>query len=158
MAATSPNARLAAPAPAGRDSADDGIASLLTRFGIALDRKDAKQVAELFTADGVFTHPSGETIDGRDAIETFYRTRFAEPGRRTCHVWTNLLVTPEGETSAEADAVMTIYAFEPVVSETETQLRVGRAHTRCERGPDGTWRFAEHRFEMAFPLSIPLHG
>ena len=158
MAATSPNARLATPTPVGRDGADDGIANLLTRLGGSIDRKDAEQVAGLFTVDGGFTHPSGETVRGRDLIEALFRARFAEPGRRTCHVWANLLVTRDGETSAVAEAVMTVYAFEPAISETRAQLRIGRVRARCECGQDGTWRFAEHRFEMAFPLSIPLSG
>ncbi|WP_248963599.1 SgcJ/EcaC family oxidoreductase [Sphaerisporangium perillae] len=136
----------------------DGIATLLTRFGAAIDGRRSEDVAGLFTADCAFIPPSGDVIRGREAIETYYRARFADARRRTCHQWANLQVFPDGESRAGAEAVMTTYAFEPAVSESHAQLRVGRVHVRCESGEDGIWRFAEHRFEMAFPLSIPLRS
>jgi uncharacterized protein (TIGR02246 family) len=158
MVLASPDPRPAvAPSPV-RSTAHDGIAALLTRFGAAIDGRRPEDVAALFTADCTFVPPSGEPILGREAIETYYRARFADARRRTSHQWANLQVLPDGENRAGAEAVMTTYAFEPTVSESHAQLRVGRVHAQCESDQDGLWRFAEHRFEMAFPLSIPLRS
>lgn len=139
-------------------SAYHGVGILLTRFGDAIDGRRPEDVAGMFTADCSFVPPTGEVVRGREAVETFYRARFADARRRTCHQWANLQVLPDGETLADVQAVMTTYAFEPAVSESHAQLRVGKVLGRCETGHDGVWRFAEHRFEMAFPLSIPLRS
>ncbi|MER5790247.1 nuclear transport factor 2 family protein [Streptomyces sp. NPDC001980] len=156
MVSTSPSPRPTAPPPLTGGPVHEGVATLLTRFGAAIDAGRADGVAELFTADCAFVPPTGEVLRNPAAVEAFYRARFADTRRRTCHQWANLQVFPDGERGAGAEAVMTTYAFEPAVSETHTQLRVGRVHARCESGADGVWRFAEHRFEMAFPLSVPL--
>ncbi|MFK0152774.1 nuclear transport factor 2 family protein [Streptomyces sp. NPDC090493] len=158
MASPSPGSRPTAPSPVTGGSAHEGIAALLTAFGAAIDAGRADGVAELFTADCVFEPPTGEALRGPGAIETFYRARFADTRRRTCHQWANLRVFPDGAHRAGAEAVMTTYAFEPSVSQSHAQVRVGRVHAWCERGRDGRWRFAEHRFEMAFRLSVPLWG
>jgi uncharacterized protein (TIGR02246 family) len=153
-----------APLPAGRqacpgcDPAYHGIGLLLTGFGDAIDSRRPDDVAALFTADCAFAPPSGEVMRGREAIAAHYRARFADNRRRTCHQWANLRIAPDSGGRADAQAVMTTYAFEPAVSESHAQLRVGKVLGRCERGDDGIWRFAGHRFEMAFPLAIPLRA
>ncbi|MEU0948557.1 nuclear transport factor 2 family protein [Streptomyces canus] len=156
MHTASPGARPGVPPSAAGGAAYEGIAGLLTRFGAAIDGKRAEEVAELFTIDGAFIPPTGDSLRGREAILVYYKARFGDVRRRTCHQWANLQVVPGGANLATAEAVMNTYAFEPPVSETHAQLRVGRVHARCESGPDGLWRFAAHRFEMAFPLSLPL--
>ncbi|MFE4668247.1 nuclear transport factor 2 family protein [Streptomyces sp. NPDC056716] len=155
MVLTPPDPHLGTSA-APADAVHHGIGSLMTRFGAAIDGKQAQEVAALFTDDCSFSPPTGEALRGRAAVAEFYEGRFADLRRRTCHTWANLQVFPESADRARSEAVMTTYAFEPSVSETHVQLRVGRVHGRCEQGSDGIWRFAEHSFEMAFPLSIPL--
>ena len=55
-------------------------------------------------------------------------------------------------------AVLTNYAFEPDVSETHLQMRVGNLDLRCVSDTDGRWRFLEHVYERVFAAQLPLGG
>jgi hypothetical protein len=54
--------------------------------------------------------------------------------------------------------VLTNYAFEPSVSETALQMRIGNVVCRCESDEASKWRFAEHLYERIFATSLPLAG
>jgi len=47
----------------------------------AMKRQDAIGVAAPYADDAVFVTPTGETLHGRAAIETFHRERFQKSGR-----------------------------------------------------------------------------
>jgi ketosteroid isomerase-like protein len=132
----------------------NGIALLLVRFSNAVDRKQAREVAEQFAPDGMFK-PADTPVEGRAAIEALYRARFQDPRRTTRHLWGNLLVLPQADGTAHVDVVLTIYAFEPAVSEDELQMRIGNVWARCVRDGQGVWRFAEHVYEKCFAARLP---
>ena len=138
--------------PPGSDLS--GVVKLLLRFSEAVDTRDAAQVGALFTQDGLF-QPSETAIQGAPAIEDFYRKRFSDPARRTRHLWSNLMITAQDHDAAGLRAILSNYAFEPAVSTTEVQLRVGNVSALCRRGPDGDWVFAEHRFERLYAMRLP---
>ncbi|HEX4710894.1 nuclear transport factor 2 family protein [Phenylobacterium sp.] len=133
----------------------NGITLLLLGFSEAVDTRRPQEIAEQFTADGLFK-PGDTAIHGPAAIEAFYRDRLRDPRRTTRHFWSNLRVTPSADDLADIRVVLTNYAFDPAVSETEVQLRVGNVSGVCAKGPDGRWRFAEHVYERLFALRLPL--
>jgi hypothetical protein len=133
----------------------NGITLLLLGFSEAVDTRRPQEIAEQFTADGLFK-PGDTAIHGPAAIEAFYRDRLRDPRRTTRHLWANLRVTPSADDLADIRVVLTNYAFDPAVSETEVQLRVGNVSGVCAKGPDGRWRFAEHVYERLFALRLPL--
>jgi hypothetical protein len=140
------------------EAAFDGAAAdageVLLRFSQAVDRRRPAIVADLFTQEALF-RPGRTELRGREAIEAFYRGRLSDPRRTTRHLWSNVEIRQVG-TAAQVRAVLTNYAFEPDISETDLQMRVGDVTALCVAGPDGGWRFAEHLYERVFAASFPL--
>jgi hypothetical protein len=133
----------------------NGIALLLLSFGEAVDSRRPQEIAGQFTADGLFK-PAGVAIHGPAAIEAFYSERLRDPRRTTRHLWSNLHVASSADDHAEIRVVLSNYAFDPAVSETEAQLRVGNVSGVCAKGADGRWRFAEHVYQRLYALRLPL--
>ena len=75
----------------------------------ANDERDWTALAGLYAADGRLTRPSGQTIEGRDAIEASYRS--GPPDRRTRHVCTNVHVVPDGDDAADATTTVLLFAW-----------------------------------------------
>jgi hypothetical protein len=131
-----------------------GIARLLIRFSDAVDNRRPAEIAALFSADGVFK-PGDKAMIGPAAVEAFYRERLADPRRTTRHLWSNLTLTPDGEDAVQIRVFLTNYAFEPTVSETEVQMRLGEVSGRCVRDPRGAWLWAEHLYRRQYALRLP---
>ena len=133
-----------------------GVHDLLTDFARAVDGQRPAAIGALFTADGLF-RPGQPEVTGAAAVESFYRERQSDPRRVTRHVWTNVQVGPARDGRANLQAMLTNYAFEPKLSETELQVRVGDVYGVCEF--DGArWRFAEHVYHLGFATRLPLEG
>jgi hypothetical protein len=133
----------------------NGVSLLLLRFSDAVDCRRPQEIAEQFTADGLFK-PGATAIHGAGAVEAFYADRLRDPRRTTRHLWSNLHVAPSAHDRADIRVVLSNYAFDPAVSETEVQLRIGNVSGVCARGADGRWRFAEHVYERLYALRLPL--
>jgi hypothetical protein len=131
-----------------------GVARLLIRFAGAVDARRPVEIAAQFVAEGVFK-PGETSIVGPAAIEAFYRVRQADPRRTTRHLWSNLLVSADDGGALRIRVVLANYAFEPAVSETEVQMRLGEVSGRCVRGADGEWLFAEHLYQRQYALRLP---
>lgn len=140
--------------PAGLQGSD--ATSILWRFSDAVDKRDASATAHLFARDGVFRR-AGEIICGRANIESFYWSRMADPGRVTRHLWSNVKCLPSDHWDARLEAVLTTYAFEPQISQTHLQLRIGNVVCRCVPDADEGWVFAEHAYERLFVAYLPLN-
>jgi hypothetical protein len=132
-----------------------GATGILWRFSDAVDKRMASATARLFARDGVFRRGS-ETITGRVDIESFYSSRMADPERVTRHLWSNVNCLPSADSDACLQAVLTTYAFEPEISRTHLQLRIGNVVCRCVRDADEGWVFAEHAYERLFVAYLPL--
>src|SRR5258706_11821267 len=119
-------------------SADSGGGAvvLLTRFSQAVDRRLPALVACLFTEDALF-RPGEPELRGRAAIESFYLARLSNPRRTTRHIWSNVECRPNGERDAQLVALLTNYAFEPDISETALQMRIGDVECQCVCDADG---------------------
>lgn len=133
----------------------DGIARLLVCFSAAVDGRRPADIAGLFVDDAVF-QPAGKPILGRAAIEIFYTERLRDPLRRTRHLWANVQISPSAEGSVALAAVLTNYAYDPSLSRTEVQQRIGNVTASCVRDCQGQWRFREHYYERVFALRVPL--
>lgn len=134
----------------------EGVSGLLIRFSEAVDGRHPALIAEQFTEEGLF-QPGTPLMRGPAAIEAFYRSRQADPRRTTRHLWSNLRVEAQGADEAGFRAILSVYAFEPQISETALQVRIGTVSGRCARTGD-VWLFAEHLYERAFTASWPLAG
>ena len=55
---------------------DDGFQDVIDRFSSAWQRSDPVALAGLFTADATLVIPDGQFVEGRRAIESFYRGAF----------------------------------------------------------------------------------
>lgn len=131
------------------------IARLLACFSNAVDSRRPADIAKLFLDEGIF-QPAGKAIRGPAAIEIFYVERLRDPLRRTRHLWTNVQIHSHVEGTAAVEAVLTNYAYDPSLSQTEVQHRVGNVAAQCVRDATGQWRFREHCYEPIFALRLPV--
>jgi hypothetical protein len=53
-------------------------------------------------------------------------------------------------------AVLTNYVYDPGVSDTELQQRIGNVTAICVRDGGGNWRFREHLYARVFAVRLPL--
>ena len=89
------------------------IAALITEFCWRVDSGDGGRVAELFTDDAVVVAPHF-TLEGRQAIDDWFKVR-ADPSKRLSrHFWTNLRISlgDDGRYTAQAYA-MTVVGTPP---------------------------------------------
>jgi hypothetical protein len=135
----------------------EAASRLLFRFSDAVDGRRPSKVAAQFTDDGLFRIGKVE-VRGRAAIESFYVSRLADERRRTRHLWSNVECLTLGPAEVRICAVLTNYAFEPEVSQTHLQMRVGNVELRCLADAAGRWRFQEHVYERVFAAQLPLGG
>ena len=145
-------ASLVAAGPAGLDVS--GVARLLIRFSEAVDGRRPADIAALFVAEGLFK-PGDKAITGPAAIEAFYGERLRDPRRTTRHLWSNLTVARDGQEAVRIRVVLTNYALEPAVSESEVQMRLGEVTGRCVQDPNGEWLFAEHFYQRQYAVRLP---
>lgn len=130
-------------------------AHLLYRFTDAVDRRDADEAARCFTPDAVF-RPGSKSVGGAGEIKEFYRSRFADPRRKTRHLWSNVRGFGQGGGSMRVTAILTNYAYEPAVSEATLQMRIGNVDCLLQQHSGGPWLFAEHLYESAYSVSLPF--
>jgi polar amino acid transport system substrate-binding protein len=141
---------------ASAENIDTGpIALLLAKFSNAVDRKRPKDVSSLFVPDSVF-QPADQPIVGPSAIEAFYDARMSDERRRTRHVWSNLVVHPVSEGRAEFEAILTNYAFDPMISVVDLHLRVINVWGVCAGEHPSQWRFETHFSERIYAAALPL--
>jgi len=123
---------------AGRDA----VAELFAAYAAANDLRDAGLIGECFTPEGAFTlHIAGADTIGplqpRDAFLEFFGQAFAAQSDQRRHVVTNLRLLDDGETSARAEAYLTLI----VTDGGHTALKsAGRYDAEVVREAEG-WRF-----------------
>lgn len=132
-----------------RLAAEHACAALITRYTHLVDEGHASQVADLFTADGVWASPES-TFDGRDAIRAAFLRRETS-GRRSRHVCTNVAIDLEDETHATGLCYLTLFRTdaERTPPKGTTPDLVGVYRDRFVRTEEG-WRFASRVTEVSF--------
>lgn len=80
------------------------------------DHRDWSALSALYAPDAHLVRPSGQVIEGREAIDASYRNGPAD--RRTRHVCTNIKVTIDSETTATATTIVLLYSWtEPTTAQ-----------------------------------------
>ena len=125
------------------------IQRLLSDFAWQADHGDAHQLALLFLHDGVL-RLNGTVMEGQAQIEADCGKRFATPGRKTRHVWSNLRVQADGP--GEVSATNVQMTFEQGGAEQSVQARVSDVVDLLSKGDDGRWRFRERTIGRVFAL------
>lgn len=87
------------------------------------DRAEWAALAALYAQDAVLTRPSGQVVEGRDAIETGYASGAAD--RRTLHICSNIRVTVTGPATASASTIVQLYAWTDSVEPTDELPAIG---------------------------------
>jgi len=136
-----------------RDEAADraAIEQLVVEYCYLLDHGRAREIADLFTPDGMFDNPNmGLRLVGREAIAAYYARRAAEP-RTTRHISTNLRLV--FETPDRASGTRTILYYRGDTGTPPFPAKPGSVGEYTEvfqRGEDGRWRFASRKSRLLF--------
>jgi hypothetical protein len=101
------------------------------------DERQWAALAGLYTSAGVVVRPSGQRLEGREAIEAAYAA--GPPDRVTRHLCTNLRVDVDGPDDAHGTTAVLIVA--------DGSYRVGEFADRFERTQEG-WKIAERRASL----------
>lgn len=118
-------------------SLQDAAAMLGQRYDDLYGRKDAAGMAGLYAADGELVSPGGKIVTGREALEAYYRDRFASGA--TGHKITVLETHAVGDTgySVAAFSVSAPSAAHP------SERHVEQGHIAAVYAHDETgWHFA----------------
>lgn len=121
-------------------------ARLIYRFAAANDAGDWEETASLFVEDGLFARPSApdHPVSGRAAILAAFQAR---PARVTRHIVSNVIVTVENDTEAQAHSLIQLYVQGD--DGRATPPLVGEFHDKLVLVSAG-WRFRERRGSLAF--------
>ncbi|MEV6794854.1 nuclear transport factor 2 family protein [Streptomyces sp. NPDC051320] len=124
---------------------------LIIEFVRELDLGDPGEVAELFTADGVWEWAEGDRrIQGRDALRTYFGSRPADRlSRRVC---TNVLVTLTSASTATATTYFTTYRVDGHTAgmvPPRIPVQVGQ-YEDSFRKVDGRWLLGTRSTFLAF--------
>ena len=125
------------------------VEALLTAFGRCADARDGDSLAALFLAEGTMTM-GPHTVTGRAAIATFSNDRYADPARRTRHVWSNLFVEQSTDGSLLSRSIQ--QTFDQSAAEAPAQLRVSDLEDTFRRDAAGQWRFASRVIRRVFTV------
>ena len=124
---------------------------LIVRYTHIADFGPGKEMAELFTADGVWKSHEA-TYDGRDEIDAFFSSRDGEPGKSR-HVCTNIHVRVTGVATAEALSYFTIYHYpeeKPRVPDLEQQPVILGEYRDNFRLTEHGWKISHRQVDISF--------
>lgn len=113
------------------------IEQLLSDFAWYADRGDGESLAALFLPQGVL-HVGGQELIGRDAIARDCERRHAEQGRKTRHIWSNLRIEKEGDSSQVLTTAIQM-TFEQRAPEGTVQTRINDLFDTLRRIESGVW-------------------
>ena len=126
---------------------------LVVAFCHYADHGEAQRIADLFTADGVWTAPGVVTMVGREQLLEGLGARQAKSWRTSRHVCSTLRLEVLDVDHAEGVVYVTIYRYDGHEGEgpcpLEGPLMVGEYRDRFVRTTDG-WRFARREVSAAF--------
>ena len=125
------------------------IEHLLTAFGSCADRADGGELADLFANDGTLTMGAQE-VRGRAAIAAFTSERFADPTRKTRHVWSNLKLMKTADVRLQATSIQQTY--EQIGADQPAQVRVSDVSDEFVRDAQGDWHFCSRRISRVFTV------
>jgi len=102
----------------------------------AMQKHDAKTIAEIYDEHALFITPTGETIVGREAIQRMYEERFKRPG-----IYLSGGVQQDGMAVEGQSIVEWGHAYyDRQEADGKTTKGGGGYVTIWRRGADGVWR------------------
>lgn len=120
-----------------------------------VDHRWGRSAHTYYVADGVFTI-GDRSMNGIDAIASFYKWR-EERGERTArHVVTNFRLAYHENGRAEFECILNLYASDgrpPLRS--EPAIMIADIRGTCVRADDGRWRFRSHVLDPIFTSDTP---
>jgi uncharacterized protein (TIGR02246 family) len=128
---------------------------LIYQYARFVDSGEAARIADLFSADGVWTAADGRSMDGQDQIRAAFSARQALTRRLSRHVITNVLIDVHNDTEATGTAYLVNYRHDGAGDTVEKPgparhpKFVGDYHLEF-RCVDGEWRIARLRFDLLF--------
>lgn len=131
---------------------------LVGQYAHAIDLGHAGDVAELFTADGVWESPE-RRLDGGSAIAAAFGDR-AGMERTSRHVCTTSVFTIDSADEASGITYFTLYRHDGPLdgpAPLGAPAMVGHYEDRFVRTPDG-WRFAHRRAVASFVAGATAGG
>jgi uncharacterized protein (TIGR02246 family) len=126
---------------------DDGIDAARARFSAALERGDAQEAAAVYADDARLLPPSAELLQGRGAIEAFWRAGL-DAGVSGVE-----LETVELERGGSLAYEIGRYALRLRPAEGGTVVDRGKYILVHARQKDGSWRRAVEMFNPDSPPS-----
>jgi uncharacterized protein (TIGR02246 family) len=136
------------------------IEALNVEFWYRVDHQNGDGVAELFCEDGVYSVPGGRNA-GRAAIAASYVARAARGPRVSRHVHSNLRLTVESPSRAQAVSILTLWARDGEAPLPLTlPVSVSDVHDTYVKGDDDVWRIEHRHLTAAFmgdePAVLPF--
>ena len=130
--------------------AEQACERLINRFARANDGRDFETLAELLAEEATSARPTdpNNPMQGRDAVVASFRARPAT--RITRHLFSNIVVVVESETTATAVSDVALYmgaAVEDGVAKAEPALVGGFEDRFIKR--DGRWLFLARKGSRA---------
>lgn len=125
------------------------IEDLNAAFAHHLDHGEIDELANLFTADALYTHGERRS-QGRDEIKKLFKNRVAKGPRTSRHLYSGLRVAIESKSSATGTSVCMSFAAdgEPPLPAKPFLVADFIDHYRLDN--DGRWRFAARHIERVF--------
>jgi SnoaL-like domain len=129
------------------------VEQLLSHFAWHADRGEGEALGGLFLEDGVL-EVGGSTLRGPQQIAADNTRRFADPHRRTRHLWSNLRIEHAQPERIVSTALQ--LTFEQSTPGDPAQLRVNDLHDEFRRNSAGLWRFAHRRIVRAMGMALSV--
>lgn len=117
---------------------------LFLDFHGLIDAGRAREAIDLFTEDGSF-EVRGRPFEGRDAILGFLTARESRTDRHTRHAAANFRFRRTSATTAQATAMLTIFASEGDGHRSSVPEAVSDCEIEFRRDDDGRWRTTTRR-------------
>jgi ketosteroid isomerase-like protein len=130
---------------------EPAVAALRDAFANAISRGDAGAAASVYTGGARLLAPSAELVEGREAIEAFWRAGI-DAGVARVELWAHEVHAADQMAYEHGQYVLRLQlgADRPVVDH-------GRYVVVLEQGTDGSWRRALEMFNPEEPSAGAAH-
>ena len=125
------------------------LEDLNAAFTHHLDHSDVDALADLFTADALYTNGPRRS-EGREEIEQLLRNRVARGPRTSRHLYSGLRFEIESETCATGYSVCQSFAADGLPPLPAKPFLIADFVDRYRLEKDGRWRFAERHINPIF--------
>lgn len=141
--------------PAGAQSTgtpDPGITKLADAYVAAVEAGDAMKIAMLYTEDAVEMAPGHPAIEGRQAIEEYYRKLFSDGATKVSGFTLTHL-----ETRATGDSGYDVGTYRQTVAMGDKTMQESGKYVVIVKRDGGEWRVAYAIYNADEMPAMPMH-